>query len=470
MKQLAILSVFFFLSGFPNSIHGIDNSIASSFYGKSEKHIAKELDYPAELADSGGAWVRMSINYVADLKAVLFLSENVGFVVGFKPDDWYSLILRTTDGGINWTRYNISTRVNINSIARLDSTTLVAAGGGWNGVAFESVIFKTTDLGTTWIKNSLTEVRAFNAVSFHQNGNGVLVGEQDIIYTTTNSGEVWTKKHLGILWSDELTDVCFLDSAHIVAVGNGGKILVSTDLGNNWSVTNSNTTKSLYAIKNVGGNLYVAGETGLIIFSDDSASSWQTQERVTTANLFGISFTSLNKLYIAGGTNNMLLNTNVILNTTNAGVNWYKQSLSPNFVLRDISFINEFVGFAVGDSGLVLKTTNGGVTFIGNVNGVIQSNGYLLSQNYPNPFNPSTKIKYAISSPQYATLKVYDVLGNEVATLVDEYKPAGSYEVEFNASSGIGNLASGIGYASGVYFYQLKAGEFVETKKMMLLR
>ena len=94
----------------------------------------------------------------------------------------------------------------------------------------------------------------------------------------------------------------------------------------------------------------------------------------------------------------------------------------------------------------------------------INPSNFLLSQNYPNPFNPSTNIKYAISSPQYATLKVYDILGNEVATLVDEYKPAGSYEVEFNASSRIGNLASGI------YFYQLKAGEFVETKKMILLR
>ena len=99
---------------------------------------------------------------------------------------------------------------------------------------------------------------------------------------------------------------------------------------------------------------------------------------------------------------------------------------------------------------------------------------FSLSQNYPNPFNPATSIQYQVSSNSHVSLKVYDVLGNEVATLVDEYKPAGSYEVEFSArggqESGIGNLASGIGYASGVYFYQLKAGEFVETKKMILLR
>lgn len=90
---------------------------------------------------------------------------------------------------------------------------------------------------------------------------------------------------------------------------------------------------------------------------------------------------------------------------------------------------------------------------------------FSLSQNYPNPFNPSTKIEYAISSPQNATLKVYDVLGNEVATLVNEYKSPGTYEVEFPANSG-----NSVNLPSGVYFYQLKAGDFVQTKKMVLLR
>jgi hypothetical protein len=96
-----------------------------------------------------------------------------------------------------------------------------------------------------------------------------------------------------------------------------------------------------------------------------------------------------------------------------------------------------------------------------------------LEQNYPNPFNPSTKIKYTIPSviasetkqSQLVTLKVYDVLGNEIATLVNEEKPAGSYEVEFESHSGsVRNLSSGI------YFYKLQAGSFIETKKMLLMK
>ena len=83
---------------------------------------------------------------------------------------------------------------------------------------------------------------------------------------------------------------------------------------------------------------------------------------------------------------------------------------------------------------------------------------FSLEQNYPNPFNPSTKIKYSVTQSSNVVLKIYDVLGNEVATLVNEEKPAGSYEVEFNPSS----------LTSGVYFYKLQAGSFVDTKKMIL--
>jgi len=89
---------------------------------------------------------------------------------------------------------------------------------------------------------------------------------------------------------------------------------------------------------------------------------------------------------------------------------------------------------------------------------------FKLEQNYPNPFNPSTRIQYAIGSRQFVTLKVYDVLGNEIATLVNEELPAGEYEVEFNTSS-INHHPS-----SGIYFYELKSGNFVETKKMVLIR
>ena len=110
---------------------------------------------------------------------------------------------------------------------------------------------------------------------------------------------------------------------------------------------------------------------------------------------------------------------------------------------------------------------------------MVQQNGtipveYSLGQNYPNPFNPTTNIGFRIADRGFVSLKVYDVLGNEIATLVNEEKSPGTYEIEFNTSS-IKHHPS-----SGIYFYQLlvsalqnkdgKAGNFVETKKMILLK
>jgi hypothetical protein len=98
------------------------------------------------------------------------------------------------------------------------------------------------------------------------------------------------------------------------------------------------------------------------------------------------------------------------------------------------------------------------ITEVENNNGTPSS--YSLQQNYPNPFNPSTKIKYSVPQSSLVQIKIFDVLGNEIETLINEEKPAGTYELTWSAA----NLPS------GVYFYQLRAGNFVQTKKMLLLK
>ncbi len=124
-----------------------------------------------------------------------------------------------------------------------------------------------------------------------------------------------------------------------------------------------------------------------------------------------------------------------------------------------IDFINEQKGWILFEDGTLMKTVNSGLTFVKEEELSFAEN-YLLNQNYPNPFNPSTKISWQSPVSGWQTLKVYDVLGNEVATLVNEYRNAGSYEVNFNASK----------LSSGVYFYQLKTGDFIQIKKMILLK
>jgi len=148
-----------------------------------------------------------------------------------------------------------------------------------------------------------------------------------------------------------------------------------------------------------------------------------------------------------------------IKQTINGGVNWSLQYTPITSWLYSIYFINELTGWTVGANGTILKTNTGGLTFIKQISTLVPDKNALL-QNYPNPFNPTSKIKMEISKSSAVRLIVYDALGKKLTTLVNEQLNPGTYEVEFN----------GIDYPSGVYFYQLKTEDFIETRKMLLLK
>jgi hypothetical protein len=169
--------------------------------------------------------------------------------------------------------------------------------------------------------------------------------------------------------------------------------------------------------------------------------------------LFSIFFIDSNTGWTVGGAG-------TILKTTNNGVTWIIQKSGVQSELYSVFFLDSNIGWIAGFNGVIFKTTNGGVTFIEDEYHSSQPNSFYLSQNFPNPFNPSTSLQYAIGRRQFITLKDFDLLGREVATLINEEKPAGEYEVEFDGSA----------LTSGIYFYQLKAGQYSETKKMILLK
>jgi hypothetical protein len=131
-----------------------------------------------------------------------------------------------------------------------------------------------------------------------------------------------------------------------------------------------------------------------------------------------------------------------------------------NFVLPHsdtyVLFLSDYAGDEIGDYWFRFQKKI--VTSVNNNQSI--PFGFTLGQNYPNPFNPVTTIKYQIPELSFVTLKVFDVLGREIATIVNEEKPIGSYEVEFNAAS----------LPSGIYLYQLRSGNYVETKKMIILK
>ena len=149
---------------------------------------------------------------------------------------------------------------------------------------------------------------------------------------------------------------------------------------------------------------------------------------------------------------------NAVYKTNDGGINWTQQVSSTTEKLNDVYFTDINNGVIVGDNGIVRRTSTGGVT--GMDKEIITNVNFALHQNYPNPFNPITTISYELPKAGKVSIKIFDLLGREITTLVDEYKNAGSYEVEFKANY----------LPSGVYFYQLKTGDYIFTKKMVLLK
>jgi hypothetical protein len=161
------------------------------------------------------------------------------------------------------------------------------------------------------------------------------------------------------------------------------------------------------------------------------------------------------------------------LKTSNGGVNWIVQSNGTSTVFFSVYFVSNQTGWVVGSSGNIYKTTTGGDPLVG-IEEIRNSmpSAFALYQNYPNPFNPSTKIKFDIAplldqggvsrAPRdgVVTLKIYDILGCEITTLVNRQMQPGTYEVEWSA----------VNYPSGVYFYRLTAGDFSQSKKLVLLK
>ena len=271
---------------------------------------------------------------------------------------------------------------------------------------------------------------------------------------------------------------------------NGSNLRISTDYGNNWQIIFTNSFLVLQKIT-VNDDIYISGAYDMWK-STNYGINWDIVEGVTQP--YYIEFNSLGDIYILSWGNGIIQN---IYKSTNGGLTWDSIFTSTDAVTEFYCASNDNFFVAVRSEG-IYRTTDSGENWENLNSGLINyfnyginedNNGYLfvstfgdgvfksltsisgiedekqfidfnLSQNYPNPFNPSTTIKYSIPNAGNISLKVYDVLGKEIATLVNEEKSSGNYEVEFNAS----NLTSGI------YFYQLKAGNFIETKKMILLR
>jgi len=229
---------------------------------------------------------------------------------------------------------------------------------------------------------------------------------------------------------------------------------------------------NLYLINLETGNLTLIGSTGISTFSGLAINPIDNQLWGTP---LGEGIYKINKSNGAAtlvGNSGFTQTPSIAFDSEGKlfGISGFAPSKISDLIRIDTS---NGTGTIIGSTGYSLVS---GIAMIGNITVGIEENkdnklpsDYSLSQNYPNPFNPSTKIEYQIPELSFVTLKVYDLLGNEIATLVNEEKTAGSYSLQFSMNN-LTTGQSGAQLSTGIYFYRLKAGNFVETKKMTLIK
>jgi photosystem II stability/assembly factor-like uncharacterized protein len=397
----------------------------------------------------------------AHLSAIDFSDNNNAWVTG-----WSGTILMTNNAGLNWFNQMSGTSQPLRAVQCIDTNTVFCSG--------MNAILKTTDSGNNWISQNtgLTVWRYLNSISFINENEGWIVGDEGTLLKTTDGGLTWIQYPFSL--SENLSQVYFSsrDTGWVTVdpypFPSSGKIFRTTNGGNSWVRQNNFTVNGLLSLffldKNTG---WIGGRNGTLIKTTDGGENWIKilEYEFDGYDLYDLHFVSANVGCAVGTYTGFFPNTyGNIFKTNDGGDNWIEQ-LTPlvSNALTACYFLDQNIGWAVGEYGTIWETTNGGVTFVEEEeNNSTQPKEFLLQQNYPNPFNPSTTIQYTISNKQFVTLKVYDLLGREVATLVNEEKAAGSYGIEFGVKS--------LELCSGIYFYKLQAGDFVETKKMILLK
>ena len=198
---------------------------------------------------------------------------------------------------------------------------------------------------------------------------------------------------------------------------------------------------------------WAVGDSGTILNTTDGGATWDPQTSGTQHGLYSVYFVYSSTGWAVG-------DSGTILKTTNGGTIWTSQNSKTTNDLRSVYFVDPDIGWAVGSYGTILKTTDGGVSFVEESFSEATPKSFFLSQNYPNPFNPSTTIRFSLVKSCHVTLKVYNILGQEVETLVEGERRVGEYEVRWTPED----------LASGIYFYRLQTGELAESKKLVLMK
>ena len=448
--------------------------------------------------DGGYTWTNHNTGSDDYLTTVEFVNNNIGWVVGEDDAGLDGLILKSTNGGTSW----FSQQANVTNM--IMSASFIDEYNGWV-ISYYGEIYHTSNGGTNWLQQvqlpsgQYYSIKFINSLTGWASGNSIPYNAS-VIYKTTNGGQTWNTVYSNLITSGVLS-LSFPDENYGYGVGIWGIIMRTTNGGNSWAVITQGVNDYwLNSGQAIFPNLvWAVGSFGTILHTVDGIN-WFDQVSGTAESFKSIYMVNPWVGYIVSGGGHIyktnsggiipinLINFSAIIENNAVILQWTTAIEINNSgfeILRSAQNDNDWnkIGFVPGygttsekhsynfndenlESGqyfyqLKQIDYDGSSEF----SGIIEvscslPNKYSLSQNYPNPFNPTTKIKFSLAKESHVNLSVFNVLGEKIKELKNEVMKPGYYEVELNASD----------LASGIYFFRINAGDYVETKKMILLK
>lgn len=412
-------------------IREVNRVNASSFINESEFFLADYNCRVMKTSDGGQNFDTLLGKHSSSLNRVQSISSDAIWCNGTNYSNW-----KSSDGGANWIFDNYSKSLKIKFTEFSDNNT------GYS-IADRGNILKTYNFGSNW--NLLYEYSGeVFSLNFIDNYTGWAFSN-DSILMTTNGGAHF----IDIANTNSIIRAVFFDGQNGYGF-NGTKLYKSTNSGVTWKQVMNNLIRDFYFINHLTGWVVSEGDSvSSILRTSDAGLNW-IQTSTIPMNVQNIKFLNYNIGY--------LLSYDKIYRSTNGGESWKYVSFPTSLKIFGFDFIDLNSGWMCGENSLIMKLIDGSVIYINNDSEKVGS--IRLSQNYPNPFNSETNISFTLSKDLYTTLKVYDVKGMEIAVIVDKLLNTGRHNVRFRAN----------GLSSGIYFYVLKSGVSIITKKFVLIK